>query len=313
MSGGMGAETADVGREGLASARHPERSAAASLASSGRRRSSVAGRFAQNRLALAGAVVVFALALIAVLGPTLVGDPLAQDVRARFTRPNAEHPFGTDELGRDILARVANGARISLASGLVSVAVGLAGGVLIGVVAGYLGGRVELVLMALVDLMLALPAILLAITIAARLGQGLTAAMLAVGLVGLPGYARLARASTLSISRREFVDAARTTGAGDVRIVVRHVLPNILTPLVVQATIGVGNAILLVSALGFLGLGAQPPTPEWGRMLSDAQRYVLDSPYIGIFPGLAISLTVLGFNLAGDGLRDALDPTMRRG
>jgi peptide/nickel transport system permease protein len=268
-------------------------------------------RFAGHRIALAGAVVIGGLALVAVVGPFFVASPTQQDVPARFTSPNREYQFGTDELGRDIFARVVSGARISLSSGLLSVAVGLIGGTLIGCVAGYVGRRVDLVLMGLVDLMLALPAILLAITIAARLGQGLTAAVLAVGLVGLPGYARLARGSTLAVKRREFVDAARATGASDARIVARHILPNVLTPLVVQATIGVGNAILLVSALGFLGLGAQPPTPEWGRMLADAQRYVLDSPYIGIFPGLAISLTVLGFNLAGDGLRDALDPTSR--
>jgi peptide/nickel transport system permease protein len=178
--------------------------------------------------------------------------------------------------------------------------------------AGYAGGRVGLAIMAFVDLWLALPAILLAITIAARLGPGLTSAMLAAGLVGLPSYARLARGSTLTVKRREFVDAARAIGLTDATIMRRHILPNILTPLIVQSTIGVGNAILLVSALGYLGLGAQPPTPEWGRMLSDAQRYILDAAYIGIFPGLAIALTVLGFNLAGDGLRDALDPVARR-
>jgi peptide/nickel transport system permease protein len=166
--------------------------------------------------------------------------------------------------------------------------------------------------MAFMDLLLALPAILLAITVAARVGAGLPAAMVAAALVGLPAYARLARASTLSVKRREMIDAARAMGATDRQIMVRHILPNILTPLVVQSTIGVGNAILLVSALGFLGLGAQPPTPEWGRMLAEAQRYVIDAPYIGIFPGLAISLTVLGFNLTGDGLRDALDPSTGR-
>ena len=161
-------------------------------------------------------------------------------------------------------------------------------------------------------LMLALPAILLAITIAARLGPGLTSAMIAAGLVGLPSYARLARGATLAIKRREFVEAARSTGASQSRIMARHILPNILTPLIVQATIGVGNAILLVSALGYLGIGAQQPTPEWGRMLSDAQRYILDATYIGIFPGVAIALTVIGFNLAGDGLRDTLSPTTHR-
>jgi peptide/nickel transport system permease protein len=167
-------------------------------------------------------------------------------------------------------------------------------------------GRIGLAIMALMDLMLALPAILLAITIAARLGPGLSSAMIAAGLVGLPNYARLARGSALTVKRREYVEAASALGASRTRIMARHILPNILTPLIVQATIGVGNAILLVSALGYLGIGAQQPTPEWGRMLSDAQKYILDAPYIGIFPGVAIALTVIGFNLAGDGLRDAM-------
>jgi ABC-type dipeptide/oligopeptide/nickel transport system permease subunit len=190
--------------------------------------------------------------------------------------------------------------------------VGISGGVLLGLIAGFFEKKIGLAIMALVDLMLALPAILLAITIAARLGPGLTSAMLAAGFVGLPGYARLARGSTLAVKRREFVDAARATGLSSAAIMRRHILPNILTPLIVQATIGVGNAILLVSALGFLGLGAQPPTAEWGRMLADAQRYILDAAYIGIFPGVGIALTVIGFNLAGDGLRDAFDPAANR-
>jgi peptide/nickel transport system permease protein len=269
-------------------------------------------RFVRNRLAVAGLVVLVGLALIAAVGPFVVADPTEQNVRVRLQGPSWAHPFGTDEVGRDILARVVDGARISILSGLASVAVGLAVGTMLGLLAGYAGGRVGLAIMAFVDLWLALPAILLAITIAARLGPGLTSAMLAAGLVGLPSYARLARGSTLTVKRREFVDAARAIGLTDAAIMRRHILPNILTPLIVQSTIGVGNAILLVSALGYLGLGAQPPTPEWGRMLSDAQRYILDAAYIGIFPGLAIALTVLGFNLAGDGLRDALDPVARR-
>jgi peptide/nickel transport system permease protein len=269
-------------------------------------------RFVRNRLAVVGTLLLLILALIALVGPYVTDNPRQQNVRVRLQGPSWDHWFGTDETGRDIFARVVNGARISILSGLASVAVGLAGGTLLGIVAGYLGGRAGLAIMALVDLMLALPAILLAITIAARLGPGLTSAMLAAGLVGLPIYARLARGSTLTIKRREFVDAARATGLTNAAIMRRHILPNILTPLIVQSTIGVGNAILLVSALGYLGLGAQPPTPEWGRMLSDAQRYILDAAYIGIFPGLGIALTVLGFNLAGDGLRDALDPVARR-
>jgi peptide/nickel transport system permease protein len=269
-------------------------------------------RFARNRGAVAGLAILVVLTAVAILGPFFVRDPVGQNIRERLEPPNATYWFGTDDLGRDIFARVVSGAPISLASGLASVVIGLGLGTLVGTVAGYVEGRAGLALMAFVDLLLALPAILLAITVAARLGAGLPAAMLAAGLVGLPAYARLSRASTLAVKRREMVDAARAIGATDRQIVQRHIVPNILTPLIVQSTIGVGNAILLVSALGFLGLGAQPPTPEWGRMLADAQRYVTSAPYIGIFPGLAISLTVLGFNLAGDGLRDALDPTAGR-
>lgn len=269
-------------------------------------------QFAQNRLAVAGLLIVLALVAMAIFVPPLVESPTQQDVQARFEKPSRAHWFGTDELGRDIFSRTVYGARISLASAIASVAVGLLSGTLIGLTAGYLEGRVGLGLMAFIDLLLAIPAILLAITLAARLGPGLSSAMLAAGLVGLPSYARLARSSTLSIKRREFVDAARVTGLSNAAIMRRHILPNILTPLTVQATIGVGNAILLVSALGFLGLGAQPPTAEWGRMLADAQRYVLNAAYIGIFPGLGIALTVIGFNLAGDGLRDAFDPRSQR-
>ncbi|MGI8475878.1 MAG: ABC transporter permease [Thermomicrobiales bacterium] len=269
-------------------------------------------RIRTNNLAVLGIAILLLLTAAAAAGPLVAQSPTRQNVRVRFQRPGADHWFGTDEVGRDIFARVVNGARISLFSAIVAVVIGLTGGVAIGVVAGYLEGRVGLGLMALIDLMLALPAILLAITIAARLGPGLTSAMLAAGLVGLPNYARLARGSTLTVKRREFVEAARATGLGNGAIMRRHILPNILTPLIVQATIGVGNAILLVSALGYLGLGAQPPTAEWGRMLSDAQRYILNAPYIGVFPGLGIALTVIGFNLAGDGLRDAFDPVARR-
>jgi len=269
-------------------------------------------RFARNRIAVAGFILLIAIGLVAVIGPFFVTSPTHQNVRDRFQRPSAEHWFGTDEFGRDVFSRVVNGARISIASGLVSVAIGLSIGTMLGLIAGYREGRIGLGIMAAIDLLLALPAILLAITIAARLGPGLTSAMLAAGFVGLPNYARLARGSTLSVKKREFVEAARATGLTNSAIMRRHILPNVLTPLIVQATIGVGNAILLVSALSFLGLGAQPPTPEWGRMLSDAQRYILNAAYIGIFPGVAIALTVIGFNLAGDGLRDALSPSSRR-
>lgn len=269
-------------------------------------------QFTRNRLAVAGTLILIALGLIAIIGPFLVADPLKQDVPNRFQRPSWQHWFGTDELGRDIFARTVYGARISLASALAAVAVALSIGTTIGLVAGYLEGKVGLWLMALIDLLLAIPAILLAITLAARLGPGLTSAMIAAGLVGLPAYARLARGSSLQVKRQEFVTAAQVTGLSRAGIIRKHIFPNTLTPVIIQATIGVGNAILLVSALGYLGVGAQPPTPEWGRMLSDAQKYILTEPYIAIFPGVAIALTVIGFNLAGDGLRDAFDPVVKR-
>jgi len=269
-------------------------------------------QFTRNRLAVAGTIVLLMLAMVALVGPLFVADPRAQDIPNRFQPPTWDHWFGTDEVGRDIFARTVYGARISLASALAAVLVSLGIGTMIGLVAGYLEGRVGLWLMALIDLLLAIPAILLAIALAARMGPGLQSSMIAAGLVGLPAYARLSRGSALSVKRQEFVTAAQVSGLSRSAIIRRHVFPNILTPVIIQATIGVGNAILLVSALGYLGVGAQPPTPEWGRMLSDAQKYILTSPYIAIFPGVAIALTVIGFNLAGDGLRDAFDPKGKR-
>lgn len=270
------------------------------------RRRGLLRRMASNRGAGVGLILLALLALGAVIGPFFTDDPNAQDVRVRLTEPNGTYWFGTDELGRDIFSRVINGARISLLAGAVSVAIGLSLGTLVGTVSGYVERWPGVLLMAGVDLLLALPSILLAITITARIGAGLSAAMIAAGFVGLPAYARLARGSTLSVKRREYVDAARAGGASGAWILRRHILPNIVSPLIVQATIGVGNAILLVAALGFLGLGAQAPTAEWGRLLADAQRLVLDAPYTGLFPGLALSLTILAFNLAGDGLREAI-------
>lgn len=269
-------------------------------------------RFLRHFSGAVGLVLLLLLIALALLGPLVAHDPAHQDVRIRLTGPSAAHWLGTDELGRDVFARIVFGARISLAAGLAAVAIGLVGGTLLGLAAGVIGGKVQYGIIAAVDVMLALPTILLAITIAARLGPGLLSAMIAAGMAGLPGFARLARAATLSIIGQEYVEASRATGATRFRIAFRHVLPNILTPMTIQATIGVGNAILLVSALGFLGLGAQPPKAEWGRMLADAQRYVLSNPSLGIFPGLAIAMTVLGFNLAGDGLRDTFDPRQRQ-
>ncbi len=268
-------------------------------------------RFLHNKMAMIGLTIIAIVVAIAIIAPFFTSDPNKQHVPDRLQSPSLQHWFGTDDFGRDIFSRVANGARVSLLAGVVSVAIGLAFGASLGIVAGYFEGRIGVTIMAAMDILLALPAILLAIAMSARLGAGLTTAMIAAGVIGIPGYARLARSATLSAKQRDYTLAAQALGATDSSIMRRHILPNILSPLIIQTAVGIGSAILLVSALGFLGLGAQPPQAEWGRMLNDAKRYVFDALYIGIFPGLAIMLTVLGFNLAGDGLRDALDPNTR--
>jgi peptide/nickel transport system permease protein len=257
-----------------------------------------------------GVVILAGLVLLAALGPALVGDPLKMNVPQRLEPPSASHLLGTDEFGRDILTRVLNGARISLGAGVGVVAVGLGMGVILGVIAAYRGGGLGLILLGLVDLMLALPGVLLAIVIAALLSPQLETAILAVGIVNVPYYARLVWGATQTTRIQEYVQAARAAGASDARIIARHILPGILPAAMVQATLGVGNGVLTVSALSFLGVGAQPPTPEWGLMLSEARRFILNAPYMGIFPGLGIMLTVLGFNLIGDALRDLLDPVL---
>jgi peptide/nickel transport system permease protein len=222
--------------------------------------------------------------------------------------PSWQHPFGTDRLGRDMLRRVVHGTRISLTVGFLVVFASGTVGTLLGLTAGYFRGLVDSMIMRLIDILLAFPAILLAIAIVAVRGPGLTNTMIAVSIVGIPGYARVVRSMVLSIREREYVEAARMVGVSDLRIMFRHILPNSLSPIIVQATLGVGGAILFAAALGFLGLGAQPPSPEWGAMIGDGIPFLRQSPHMVFFPGMAIMLTVLGFNLLGDGLRDALDP-----
>jgi peptide/nickel transport system permease protein len=222
--------------------------------------------------------------------------------------PSWQHPFGTDRLGRDMLRRVVHGTRISLTVGFLVVFASGTVGTLLGLTAGYFRGLVDSMIMRLIDILLAFPAILLAIAIVAVRGPGLTNTMIAVSIVGVPGYARVVRSMVLSIREREYVEAARMVGVSDLRIMFRHILPNSLSPIIVQATLGVGGAILFAAALGFLGLGAQPPSPEWGAMIGDGIPFLRQSPHMVFFPGMAIMLTVLGFNLLGDGLRDALDP-----
>jgi peptide/nickel transport system permease protein len=222
--------------------------------------------------------------------------------------PSGAHVFGTDRLGRDVFRRILHGTRISLTVGVVVVLMAGTTGTLLGLTAGYFGGRVDTIIMRTMDVLLAFPAILLAIAIVAVRGPGLTNAMIAVSVVGVPGYARVVRSMVLSLRERDFVMAARTVGANDLRIMLQHILPNSLSPLIVQATLGVGGAILFAAALGFLGLGARPPSPEWGAMIGDGIPFLRQAPHMVFFPGMAIMVCVLGFNLLGDGLRDALDP-----
>lgn len=266
-------------------------------------------RYRTNRSAVVGGGMLVLFLVVAVGAPWIAThDPLAQDLYGRLSAPSWEHPFGTDDFGRDILSRVIYGSRISLKIGIAAVTVALSLGTVIGLVAGYKGGVVDQVLMRVMDVMLAFPSILLAIVIVAVLGPGLNHAMLAVGIVAIPQYARLVRASTLSVREADYVQALRALGAGDVRIVATAVLPNCLAPLIVQATLGLATSILDAAGLSFLGLGAQPPIPEWGAMLSGGRELILSAPWVLTYPGCAIFVTVLSFNLLGDGLRDTFDP-----
>jgi peptide/nickel transport system permease protein len=262
--------------------------------------------------ALIGVVVVLLIVLVALAAPFVAPqDPLQQQLSAAAQAPSAAHWFGTDKLGRDLFSRVIYGARTSVVVGFVAVGLAMSAGTLIGVFAGYLGGELDTILMGAMDVMLAFPSIILAIAITTILGPSITNVMIAVGIVYIPQYARIARSSVLALRDTEYIEAARALGAFLPRILVRHVLPNIAAPLLVQATLGIATAELEVAGLSYLGLGARPPAPEWGAMLNDARDYWLSAPWALIFPGIAITTLVLGFNLLGDGLRDALDPKLK--
>ncbi|NLG08566.1 MAG: ABC transporter permease [Deinococcales bacterium] len=272
-------------------------------------RGAAARRFRRNRAAVVGLVLVLLLVLVAAFAPLLAPyAPDAQNLRARLRPPSAEHWFGTDEFGRDILSRVIFGARISLFTGLVPVFAASVVGTLVGLVAGFYRGRVDAVLMRLMDVLLAFPSLLLALAVVGALGPGLRNAVIAVAVVGVPGYARIVRSVVIAAREEEYVQAARALGAGDGRLLLRELLPAAFGALSVQATLGIGFAILSMAGLSFLGLGVQPPTSDWGEMLSRGRRFLPDSGWLLLYPGAAISLTVLAFNLLGDGLRDALDP-----
>src|SRR6266550_5031139 len=277
------------------------------------RRNTARRAWLRNRGATLGAVVLIVLVVVAIAAPLVAGyDPIEQNLRARLEPPGPAHPMGTDNLGRDIFSRVIYGARISLRIGFISIGIASLAGLALGLPAGYYGGRIESIIMRLMDVMLAFPGILLALIVISLLGSSLTNVMIAVGVGGIPPFTRLVRGSVLSTRGNVYVEAARVVGCRDVRIVLRHILPNMLAPLIVFATLGVASAILSGAALSFLGLGVQPPAPEWGLMLADGRGYLRGYWWMATFPGLAIMLATLAINMLGDGLRDVMDPRLRR-
>jgi len=262
-----------------------------------------------NKLALFGMIILFLLVFIAIFAPFIAPhDPVDQELKKRLSPPSSEYPLGTDHLGRCILSRLLYGARISLPIAMMVVGITFAIGVTTGAISGYLGGIADEIIMRIVDVFLTFPGLILALGIIAALGPGLFNAMIALVIVGWAGYTRIVRGSVLSVKEKEFVEGARGLGASDSYILVRHILPNVIAPVIPMAMLGMGYVILAVAGLSFLGLGAQPPTPEWGAMLNDGRVFMRSAPQLMIFPGLAIMITVLAFNFLGDGLRDVLDP-----
>ena len=268
--------------------------------------------FTKRTIAVLGLIIVALFVLMAIFADVLAPyDPTVQDIANKLQGPSAEHLLGTDETGRDLLSRIIYGARISMKVGVVAVGVAFIIGTPIGICAGYFGGKIDSLLMRAMDVLMAFPGILLAILFVSILGQSLDNAILSVGIYTVPNFARTARGETLALRNSEFVEAARALGSGHTRIIFSHILVNIVAPMIILATLCFGNAILTTSGLGFLGIGAQPPTPEWGAMISTGRQYFLSAPHVTTITGLAILLLVLGLNLLGDGLRDVLDPKMK--
>lgn len=268
--------------------------------------------FRKNKPAIAGTFIVIFFVLLAIfarfIAPQGIND---QNIGIRLQPPSAAHWFGTDDFGRDIFSRIVFGARLSLRVGFLSVVGSIIAGTLLGVIAGYFGRFLDVVISRIFDILLAFPSILLSIAIVAILGPSLNNALVAIAIVNIPVFGRLVRSRVLTVKEEEYVVAARSIGMGDMRIIFHHVLPNSFAPIIVQGTLNIATAILDAAGLGFLGMGAQAPLPEWGKMLSDSREYIQNAPWTVLFPGLAIVLVVVGFNLIGDGLRDALDPRMK--
>lgn len=269
-------------------------------------------RFCRNKQAMIGLAMLLLLIFAAVFANVIAPyDPVEQNLLIRLQGPSAAHWFGTDELGRDIFSRILYGARISLTVGLIAVSISCVAGCALGAIAGYYGGILDTVIMRISDIMMAIPSILLNISIVAALGTGLQNVMIAIGVSSVPAYCRIMRASLLSLKNQEFVDASRVAGSTDFYIIMHHIIPNSLAPLIVQATLKIGGAILSCASMSFIGLGIVPPTPEWGAMLSTGRDFLRDAPHLTAFPGLAIMFAVFSMNLIGDGLRDALDPKLK--
>ncbi|WP_042122128.1 ABC transporter permease [Paenibacillus senegalensis] len=270
-------------------------------------------KFSRNKAALVGGYFLVTVIIIAVIGPLFTTfDPTKVDYSIKLLKPNAEHWFGTDHNGRDIFTRVIHGMHLTLFVGIFSVVVGAVIGVILGIFSGYFGGKLDSIIMRFVDVLLAFPGILLALAVVSVLGKSLTNVVIAVGIFSVPTFARVVRGATLAVRKLEYIDAMRALGANDMRIIFRHVLPNITSPIIVQATLRVAIAILTASGLSFLGLGAQPPTPEWGAMLNDGRDFMAEHPHVAFFPGMAIVLVVVAINMFGDGLRDVLDPKVTK-
>lgn len=270
------------------------------------------GRLFQNKGATVGGIVFLLIVAGAIAAPRLAPEnPIRLNVAESLDPPGPRHWLGTDQFGRDILSRIIYGARVSVAMGFVAVAISVAGGSVLGLLSGYYLGTVDLTIMRVVDVMLAFPGILLALVIIAVLGPNLSSAMIAVGVSGMPVFIRVVRGSTLSVREFQYVEAARVAGCGDLRIIFRHVLPNVSAPVIVLVTLGIPGAIISGAALSFLGLGIRPPTPDWGAMLSEGRSFMSTAWWLSTFPGLAIVVIVMAINLFGDGLRDALDPRLK--
>jgi peptide/nickel transport system permease protein len=270
-------------------------------------------RFLKHPTGMTGAVIIGLLILVAIFGQAAAPyDPNQMDFVEQFAAPSLSHPFGTDDFGRDIFSRVLYGARVSLQVGIIAVSLATSVGVVLGMVAGYGPRWLDEVIMRAMDVLFAFPTILLAITIMAMLGKGVQNAMIAIGIVYVPIFARIARGEVLTVKQEEFIEVAHALGANHATILFRHILPNILAPIIVEVSLSLSFAILAEAALSFFGLGTQPPDPSWGRMLSEGRDFFRQSVWLGIFPGLAIMLSVMGFNFLGDGLRDVLDPRLTR-